>query len=157
SPAFLLTGKTAVCVLAVVAVLRWLLAVTTDEPSLPRGVVVRRFGVLMVLVVAVNLTWHFFRAWLPLFLVAYHHYSPTGVGGFNTAYYFASDAGSLASGFAATLLARRLRVHTSRLIVFGACALLTTLSVAAALLPAGPALLAVLLVIAFGSLGVFPI
>lgn len=158
SPQFLLAGKTAVCVLAVTAVTRWLLTVTADETSIPRGLFVRRFVVLMGLVTSINITWHFFRAWLPLFLMKQHGYTETEFGWFNMAYYFATDIGSLTAGFTATLLSRGgMSVHGGRVVVFGFCAVLTTLSVAAALLPGGPALLAVLLVIAFGALGLFPI
>jgi ACS family hexuronate transporter-like MFS transporter len=117
----------------------------------------RRFWVLAALVVAINSTWHFFRAWLPLFLQQQHHYSWEASNGFMTAYYLATDLGSLTAGFATLRLARRgLAVHRSRVTVFTACAVLTTLSLPAALLPAGPLLLGLLLVIGFAALGLFP-
>ena len=47
-------------------------------------------------------------------------------------------------------------VHASKLAVFGACALLSALTCVVAALPAGPALLAVLLLVAAGTLGLFP-
>jgi hypothetical protein len=76
---------------------------------------------------------------------------------FLLAYYVSTDIGSLAAGAGALMLARRgLPVHTSRLAVFAACALLCTLAGTAAFLPRGPLLLGVLLVIGFGALGLFP-
>jgi ACS family hexuronate transporter-like MFS transporter len=127
-----------------------------DAPAL-RVFLDRRFGVLVVLVITINIAWHFFRAWLPLFLQKEHHYSETATSWFIFAYYVATDLGSLCAGFGTLALTRRgVSVHRSRLLVFFACALLTSLSVAAALLPSGPLLLAVLLVIGFGALGLFP-
>lgn len=158
TPQFLLAGKTFVCVVGVLAVVQWFFSTTTDDVALPRSLYVRRYIVLMALVVAINLTWHFFRAWLPLFLQEQHGYTETQFGMFNMAYYLATDVGSLTAGFAASMLAHRgLSVHGSRVLVFGICALLTLLSLAAAVLPGGPILLGVLLVIGFASLGVFPI
>jgi ACS family hexuronate transporter-like MFS transporter len=118
----------------------------------------RRFWVCVVLVVVVNLTWHFFRVWLPLFLREGHGYSARGTNFFTAAYYGAADAGSLAAGFTTLALARHgLSVHRSRVIVFAACMVLTTLSVAVAYLPAGPLLLVLMLIIGFGALGLFPV
>jgi ACS family hexuronate transporter-like MFS transporter len=118
----------------------------------------RRFWVLIVLVVAINQTWHFFRAWLPLFLQEHHSYSDSSVQNFTTLYYTCADLGSLTAGFVALRLARSgWQVHASRVIVFGACSLLTLLSFAVAFLETGPLLLGLLMLLAFGSLGVFPV
>jgi ACS family hexuronate transporter-like MFS transporter len=117
----------------------------------------RRFWALVTLVVSINLTWHFFRVWLPLFLREARGYSESDVNYFTSAYYAAADAGCILSGLATLFLARRgFAVHTCRQLVFLAGSLLTMLSVAVAFLPAGPLLLGLLLLVAFGALGIFP-
>src|SRR5205807_8044311 len=101
----------------------------------------RRFWVCVVLVIVVNLTWHFFRVWLPLFLREGRGYSASGTNYFTAAYYVAADAGALAAGFATLWLTRRgWSVHRSRLFVYAASMLLTTLSLAVAYVPRGPGL-----------------
>jgi ACS family hexuronate transporter-like MFS transporter len=123
-----------------------------------------RFWVLAFVVIAINLTWHFFRAWGPLFLEKKHGFSRYFIQWFGSAYYLATDVGSLAAGYLALRLARGgLPIHKSRLIVFGSCAVLTLLSIPVALLPAGaaeqaygPLLLVLLLVLGFAALGLFP-
>jgi ACS family hexuronate transporter-like MFS transporter len=118
----------------------------------------RRFWVLIVLVIAINLTWHFFRVWLPLFLKEYHGYTESAVQGFSIAYYTAADAGAVAAGFAALRLARRgWPVHTSRVAVFAACSLLSLLSVAVAYVEPGPGMFALLMLLGFGALGLYPV
>jgi ACS family hexuronate transporter-like MFS transporter len=152
-----LAAKGLVTCLGVAAVVRWLAAATRGDAYLPRALFFRRFAALAVLVVAINLTWHFFRAWLPLFLQVQHGYGLKDFQWFSTAYYLCADLGSLAAGFASLALARGgLPVHASRMVVLLGCALLTTFSLAAAVLPAGPLLLAVLLIVGFAALGVFP-
>jgi len=117
----------------------------------------RRFWILVVLVIAVNLTWHFFRVWLPKFLQQRHGYTEKEMLMFTSAYYFAADVGSLTAGFVSLYLARRgLSVFRARFLVYLACTLLTSLSVAVAFLDRGPVLLALLLVIAMGALGLYP-
>jgi ACS family hexuronate transporter-like MFS transporter len=117
----------------------------------------RRFWALAVMVAAINAAWHFFRVWLPLFLRESRGYSEEEMNYFLSGYYLSADLGCLAAGALTLWLARRgLAVHRSRVVVFLAFAMLTLLSLVAATLPAGPVLLALLLVIAFGSLGVFP-
>jgi ACS family hexuronate transporter-like MFS transporter len=118
--------------------------------------VARRFAALVILVVSINATWHFFRVWLVLFLKS-RGYDETEQAWFPTAYFIAADVGTLSAGFAALFLARRgVSVHRSRVWVFAGCAALTSLSVVAAQLPKGRPLEAVLLVIGFGALGLFP-
>lgn len=123
-----------------------------------------RFWVMAFTVVCINLTWHFVRAWMPLFLEEKHGYSLEFVQFFSMAYYLATDIGSLAAGFLALRLARRgLSVLNSRLVVFGGCAMLTLLTFPLAFLPAnssadanGFLVLGILLVIGFAALGLFP-
>jgi ACS family hexuronate transporter-like MFS transporter len=117
-----------------------------------------RFWALIVLVITINQTWHFLRVWLPLCLQDHFHYSERATFGFTTAYYVATDAGSLTSGALTLWLVRRgVSVHGSRVMVFAGCAALTSLTVVAAYSPAGPATLGLLLLIGFGSLGLFPV
>ncbi len=123
-----------------------------------RAAFVRRFVVLALVVVSINLCWHFYRAWMPKMLRERYGYERGPVNYFTSAFYIATDVGCLAAGFAVRALTTRGKsVHGSRLIVFGICALLTALSAVVALLPAGPLLLVVLLLIAAGALGLFPI
>jgi ACS family hexuronate transporter-like MFS transporter len=159
-----------VCTLGISAVVLWLFRATAvenrDEP-LPRSVFVRRFWVLVALVVSINGLWHFFRAWMPLFLQKQHDFSEARMSLFTFFYYATTAVGSLTSGFISLLLVRcGLTIHRSRLLIFGICALLSTLSVVAALVPRNDEwlnirtdwiLMGLLLVIGFAALGLFPI
>ncbi|WP_435010007.1 MFS transporter [Tundrisphaera lichenicola] len=113
-----------------------------------------QFLALMIMVICINLNWHLFRVWLPLFLQEARGYGESQMLNFATFYYIAADLGSIAAGFFSGYLARRgLSVYSSRMWVFGVCCLLTTLTTAAAFLPSGPLLLGALLAVAFGGLG----
>ncbi len=116
----------------------------------------RRFLALAIMVVCVNLNWHFFRVWLPLYLRDVRNYDRDAALNFSTFYYMAADLGVLVAGAFSGYLARRgLSVFASRMWVFGGCCLLTTLTTAAAFLPSGPWLLGALLLVGFGGLGTF--
>jgi MFS transporter, ACS family, hexuronate transporter len=156
-PQLTLATKIFVTVAGIACVFTWLIYGTRDETRLPRRVFITRFCVLAVLVVTINLTWHYFRAWLPLFLETSHGYTKNEMRWFMMAYYIFTDIGTLTAGFITLQLARRyMSVHGSRMAVFCTCALLTTLSAVVAFLPAGPLLLGLLLVIGFAALGLFP-
>ena len=115
------------------------------------------FLALIVVVICINLTWQFFRAWLPKFLEEYRGYSKTEVGYFTSAYYTTADAGCIAVGFAVKWLAGRgWEVHRARVLTFAICTGLVLLSLAVAFLPAGPVLLGLLLLVGTGALGLFP-
>jgi len=117
----------------------------------------RRFWALVVVVAAINVCWQIVRAWLPKFLIEGKGYLEADALRFNSLYYIATDIGCLAAGAAALWLVKRgWEVHRSRATVFGVCALMTSLTALAAVLPRGWALLGVLLVVAAASLGLFP-
>ncbi len=117
----------------------------------------RRILALFVMAAALNSTWQLVRAWLPAFLQDGRGYSEAEALWFNSAYYIATDVGCLVSGGIAVWLAKRgMTVHTARLWVYTGCALLCALTVAAAMLPKGWLLLATLLVVGAGALGLFP-
>ncbi len=129
----------------------------TNESFLGKVLWDRRFWILVVVVTTINNTWHFFRVWLPRLLQKTHGFSDEDMNYFTSAYYVSASIGSLAAGFATLWFVRRgLSVHRSRLGVFAAGALLTTLSILVIFLPRGPLLMAALLVIGFGALSVFP-
>jgi ACS family hexuronate transporter-like MFS transporter len=127
------------------------------EPALPRDVFRRRFLVLIVLVISINMTWHFLRAWLPSFLMQKHGFRQNQANFFSFGYYVFTDVGALVSGFATLWLVRRgMQVHASRRLLFLMGALLTTLCFAVPFLPGSWLLVGVLFLIGFGSLGMFP-
>ena len=117
----------------------------------------RRFWVLFAMAIAVNVTWHGYRTWLPLYLQRERGYSEKGMAAFTTLYYLVADIGSWTVGGLTLVLSRRgLGVHRSRVVAYVLCAALTLVSVAVPFLPDGPALEAGLLAVAFGALGLFP-
>ena len=120
--------------------------------------VTRRWWVLLFVVVCINTFWHYVRVWMPLTLEQDHQYTPEFVAVFTSLYYLSTFFGSLASGWLAAWLARGGRdVHRARLTTFLVFSLLSSLSIPAAFMPGGIPLLATLLVVAFGSLGLFPV
>ncbi len=117
----------------------------------------QRYLVLVVMVVTINLTWHFFRAWLPTFLEEHHGYDKKAVNYFTSAYYIATDIGCLGVGAAVGLLTRHgWEVHRARLVTFFFCTCLTTLSMLVPFLERGWLLLGVFLLIGAGALGLYP-
>ncbi len=118
----------------------------------------RRWWVLLAVVVMINTLWHYIRVWLPDTLEGDHKYSHEFVQYFTSLYFLATFFGSLTAGWLAAVLPRRgWNVHRARLAVFLVFGLLSTMSIPAAFAPRGPLLLGLLLVVAFGSLGLFPI
>jgi MFS transporter, ACS family, hexuronate transporter len=156
-PRLPLASKFLVTLLGVAGVFVWLRSATRDDTALPRATFFRRYWVLVVYVVSINATWHFLRAWLPPFLQEEHGYSIDASSRFFTLYYIATDLGALSAGFCTLLLIRRRwTVFGSRTLVFLGYALLALLSALVPFLENDAEREAVLLVVGFGSLGVFP-
>jgi ACS family hexuronate transporter-like MFS transporter len=128
-----------------------------SSTALPWSRQLSRYAALIVVVITINMTWQYFRVWLPKMLEQYHGYPPEQVRWFVMAYYIATDIGCIAAGATVKLLAARwTTVHTARMTTFAICAALTALSTVASMLPRGPLLLSVFLLIGFGALGLFP-
>lgn len=118
----------------------------------------RRMIAILAIIACINTGWQLLRAWLPKFLQEGRGYSEATALYFNSAFFVATDVGCLGAGALAWWLCRRgFTVHGSRLLVFLVCAVLSGLTLVAAFLPQGWALLATLLVVGAGALGVFPI
>ncbi len=125
----------------------WLFAFVSD----------RRFWALAMMVISINTSWQLIRHWLPKFLQIGRGYSEPQALYFNSAYFVATDVGCILAGVVGLWLTRSgWEVHRSRLLVFLGCAMLAALTTVAAALPAGLLLLGVLLLVAAGTLGLFP-
>ncbi len=129
-----------------------------DSISIWRVLASRRMVAILFIIAFINTGWQLLRAWLPKFLQEGRGYSETTALYFNSAFFVATDFGCLGAGLLTWWLCRRgISVHRSRTLVFLACSLLAALSLAAAVLPRGSMLLAALLAVGAGALGVFPI
>lgn len=117
----------------------------------------RRAMVLIVVVVMINMSWHLFRVWLPKFMIKGRGYSEPEMFYINTFFNIFTDVGCLSAGMMTAVLVRRnISVHHSRVAVFTVCTLLAALSASFPWLPRGPVLMAVLMLIGAGLLGLFP-
>lgn len=118
----------------------------------------RRFWVALVVVVSINSAWRSFGFWLPKYLQQGKEYGERTTNWLSSGFFLAADLGSILVGLAVLRLARGgMRLSRARLLCYIGCAGLTASSVAMAMLPKGPALVAVLFVLGFGALGLFPI
>ncbi|HVX11522.1 MAG TPA: MFS transporter [Pirellulales bacterium] len=128
----------------------------SENETIGRGLR-RRFALLILTVIMINLCFHVFRAWLPDFLREAHDYDRDDVNLFTSFYFAAADIGCLSAGFVSKrLVSCGWPLHRARMLPFFVCACLTSLSTVVAGLPRGPLLLGLLLLIGFGALGLFP-
>lgn len=117
----------------------------------------RRFWVLVVTTITVNIPWHAYRAWLPLYLQNQRGYTREEMRDFMTAYYLVADIGTWSAGLLTLLLCKYgMRLHVARVLMFAACALLALGTLAVPFVPGGWPLWVGVFVVAFGALGLFP-
>jgi ACS family hexuronate transporter-like MFS transporter len=129
----------------------------SQQESFLAAVLSRRFAVLVATGIAINVAWHLFRVWLPLFLRNGRGYSEAAMLDVNFAYHLATDVGCLAAGFLTAYLCRKgLTAERSRSMTFAACGCLASLAATIPLIPSGPVLIIAILAVGAGLLGVFP-
>lgn len=117
----------------------------------------RRFWALAAMVFCINTSWQLIRAWLPKFMQQGRGYSEDFALYFNSVYYIATDIGCILAGATTLWLVKRgMSVHGGRVAVYAGCAALAALTTVASFLPKGWQLECVLLLVAAGTLGVFP-
>ncbi len=118
----------------------------------------RKMLVIVIVVALINTAWQLVRAWLPKFLVEGRQYAEADMLTFNALFYVFTDIGCIGAGALTLWLhRRRYSVHSARLLTFFGCAILSALTLSVGVLPKGMLLLAVLLMVGAGALGVFPI
>ncbi|MFO0977777.1 MAG: MFS transporter [Planctomycetaceae bacterium] len=116
-----------------------------------------RFWALVPVVICLNITWQLIRAWLPKFLQQGRGATEDAALFFNSCYFIAADIGCIAAGAIAMWLGKKgFAAHPARIVVFSFCCVLTGLTGVVPYLRLGPALYSVLLLVAAGSLGLFP-
>ena len=128
-----------------------------QERSFVEVICSQKFLVLVIVVISINLCWHQFRFWMKLFLREGRGYD--NFASLDVMFWFnvMTDIGCLSAGLATALLHRRGQTpHASRCWVFGVCALLVASGALIPLLEKGPALIAVLMTVGIGALGLFP-
>lgn len=118
----------------------------------------RRWWLLLLMVLTIHTSWQVARIWIPEFLRLDHGYSETYIRRLLVLFQASAVAGALVAGaWTAVSIRRRGSVLLGRrraLLVF---ALLASLLAPAAILPRGPWLTATLLLVGFGTLGMFPL
>lgn len=130
----------------------------TAENSIWQVFLDRRMWIVLAVIALINTGWQTVRAWLPKFLQEGRHFTESAALYFNSAFYIATDIGVIGAGLLTVWLVRRKwSVGQSRLFTFGLCAMLSGLAVLIPWLPGNWWLLALLLVMGAGLLGVFPI
>lgn len=130
---------------------------TGAGPAIPATAVVRMVAALVVVVVGLNVSWQFLRAWLPKYLKEARKIDPDEADGAVIAYYLAADLGCLLSGLLVRrLVARGFGVHPARVVGY---AVFAGVAAAAALVPVAPdrwAGVALLVLAGAGVLGLHP-
>lgn len=130
-----------------------------DATSLWPLIFSRRMLIILFVIACINTGWQTIRAWLPKYLQEGRGYSESAALYFNSLFYIATDVGVIGAGALTLWLVKKrgFSVTRSRVAAFGACAVLSSLAVFLPVLPHGPLLLAVFLLMGAGALGVFPI
>jgi MFS transporter, ACS family, hexuronate transporter len=129
----------------------------TAAPDLAAAIFIRRFLVLLAVVIPINMVWQFFRLWTQSMLQEQHHYSEQFVFFFSAAFYLVADVGCIAVGSATKVFTSRdWTLQQARVTLFSICTVLVLIGMTASQLQAGWPLLGILLLVGCGALGFFP-
>jgi ACS family hexuronate transporter-like MFS transporter len=116
-----------------------------------------RFYVCLLVVMAVNTSWHTVRVWMPMYLQLKAGYTESQMSYFMMSYYTMADIGSWTVGLTTLLLIRRgLSVRLARALMFAGCTGLVLLSALLPVIGYGWVFVVVFLLYGFGALGLFP-
>jgi MFS transporter, ACS family, hexuronate transporter len=135
-------------------------AVSIDDPGDDYWAIFRnrRFWVALAVVLSINSAWRSFGFWLPKYLQEEKRYDETEMAALSSGFFVSADLGSIAIGAMVLWLARRgMSLSRARLLCYIGCAGLAATSLVVVVLPKGYSLVVVLLLLGFGSLGLFPI
>jgi ACS family hexuronate transporter-like MFS transporter len=127
------------------------------EVAFWRLILDRRFWLLVLVVICINTSWHYVRVWMPIVLEEQLGYARGDVQRVFIGYWAATFFGSLAAGGLAAWLGRTRGVHAARMIVFFSFSVITALMAVAAFLPPSREFIALMWLIGFGALGMFPV
>ncbi len=95
--------------------------------SLGEIVRLRRFWILVLASISINICWHFLVAWLPLFLIKDRGMAYLEGGLFSAIPFLAADVGNIGGGALSSFLARRgMSAARARILVISCCTLLIT-------------------------------
>ena len=128
-----------------------------QAPSFASVVFSQKYLVLVIVVMAINICWHQFRIWMKLFLIEEHKF--TGPASLDVIFWFnvMTDIGCLTAGLVSAWLHHRgLSPHRARCWVFGVCSMLVAAGAAIPIVTSDAALIAVLMIVGLGALGLFP-
>lgn len=115
-----------------------------------------RFWLTVVVVIAVNTSWHTFRVWMPFFLREQRGYTESELQYFSVAYYLAADLGTWAIGLSVIAMTRRgWAIQKARMIGFAASVGLVLSALSIPWIRDGWLLAAIILTFALGALGLF--
>ena len=118
--------------------------------------VLRTFWITLAVGIAVNMSWHFYRVWLPRHLVVYLRFSDQQLQYLLIAFYLTADLGSIALGFMTRRLVSVQRpVERARKIVLLAASILCLLPITILFNPGRLIMVPLYCVAGAGIMGVF--
>ncbi len=129
-----------------------------SQTSFWQDLLSRRFVLMLVTVVAINIMWQLLRAWLPKIMQEHYGYGESQTLIFNSVWYAVTDIGCFGVGLVTFWLGTQgWSIKGSRLTVMAYCAMGVSSLIAVPWLEGGPMLLGILLLAGAGALGMFPL